>query len=458
VADLRGLVLPALLLDVAEPRQRRGDRALVTVLAATGERLGDLRVGLVVLAEHQQALADIVERARDAALITGGAEQLEAAVQVLERELEIALAPPHPAHLVERDGRLGLARGDPRQAEHALERAERRLEVTDQLVDRAEVVPEVDARGEVGVADAGEGAIEQPDRALVGELRTRGLRGAAVPARGLARFATEGEVPSDLFLRRRATALGVQLEPARDRLMQHALPRLLDALVDHRPQVRRREPQLALARDRRQRRTRVSHSRSTSLVERRGDRDSPRVVAARRDLRERRAIGIREDRAAVSGWRARARGRGPRRASEVSPIVGRHLDARGGRTGVHHREPRGDELRRTTARQLGLGELARQIEAPASAPPRTMHVALEQQPHQLVERARRTAEACGRADDQLRHRATVAERLAEQLAEQLVGSSGAAQRAPGRCLTRGDVALAEAAGGSINDACAWSCR
>ena len=78
----------------------------------------------------------------------GAAEQLEAALEILERELEVALAAPHAAHLVERDRRLGLARRDPRQAQHALERAERRLEVADQLVDRAEVVPQVDARGE----------------------------------------------------------------------------------------------------------------------------------------------------------------------------------------------------------------------------------------------------------------------------------------------------------------------
>ena len=76
----------------------------------------------------------------------GAAEQLEAALEILERELEVALAAPHAAHLVERDRRLRLARGDPRQPQHALERAERRLEVADQLVDRAEVVPQVDAR------------------------------------------------------------------------------------------------------------------------------------------------------------------------------------------------------------------------------------------------------------------------------------------------------------------------
>src|SRR5439155_10878774 len=44
VAVVRGLVLAAILLDIAEPRQRRRDRALVTTLAAARERLGDLGV------------------------------------------------------------------------------------------------------------------------------------------------------------------------------------------------------------------------------------------------------------------------------------------------------------------------------------------------------------------------------------------------------------------------------
>src|SRR5690606_17632325 len=111
-------------------------------------------------------------RSRDPARVTGAAEQLEPSLEVLERELEVALAPPHPAHLVERDRGLGLAGRDPRQAQHALERTERRLEVTDQLVDRAEVVPDVDPRREIarGIrAETRERAVEQPDRGLVRE-------------------------------------------------------------------------------------------------------------------------------------------------------------------------------------------------------------------------------------------------------------------------------------------------
>ena len=56
-------------------------------------------MGLVVAAEHLERLADVVERARDAALVGGAAEQLEAALQVLERgfasmDLLLAQTPP----------------------------------------------------------------------------------------------------------------------------------------------------------------------------------------------------------------------------------------------------------------------------------------------------------------------------------------------------------------------------
>src|SRR5205807_4609721 len=152
--------LAAILLDVAEPRQARRDRALVAPLAAARERLGDLGVRLVVPAEHLQCLADVVERAGDAARVARAAKQLEAALEIFERELEIALAAPHAAHLVERDRRLGLAGARPRQPQHAFERAERRLELADQLVDRSDVVPEVDARAGVVRADARERAIK----------------------------------------------------------------------------------------------------------------------------------------------------------------------------------------------------------------------------------------------------------------------------------------------------------
>jgi hypothetical protein len=140
----------------------------------------------------------------------------EPALQVLEGQLEIALAAPHPAHLVERHGSGGLARRDPRQPQHALERAERGLEVADQLVDRGEVVPQLDPHAEVVAADAGQGAVEQLDGALVGVRRARVLGGPAIPRRGFAPVAGQREVAGDLFLRRRAQALGVELEPARD--------------------------------------------------------------------------------------------------------------------------------------------------------------------------------------------------------------------------------------------------
>src|SRR5262249_55177261 len=159
-------------------------------------------------------------------------EQLEAALEVFERELEVALAPPHAAHLVERDGGFRLARRHPRQPQHALERAERSLEVADQLVDRAEVVPQMDARGAVLIADARDRTVEQPDRFLVLVLVARGLGGAPIAGRGLARFAGEREVAADLFLRCGRAALGVQLEPARDYAVVDAALGLVEALVD----------------------------------------------------------------------------------------------------------------------------------------------------------------------------------------------------------------------------------
>src|SRR6185312_15432054 len=90
VAVVGRLVLSAILLDIAEPRHRRRDRALVAALAAARECFGDLRVRLVVAAEHLQRLADIVERARDAAAVACAAEQLEATLEIFERELEVA--------------------------------------------------------------------------------------------------------------------------------------------------------------------------------------------------------------------------------------------------------------------------------------------------------------------------------------------------------------------------------
>src|SRR5262249_13665100 len=91
MAVVGSLVVAAILVDVAQPRQRGRDRALVAVLGVAGERLGDLGLGLDVAPHHVERAADVVERARDAAGVVGAAEQLEAALQVLERELEIAL-------------------------------------------------------------------------------------------------------------------------------------------------------------------------------------------------------------------------------------------------------------------------------------------------------------------------------------------------------------------------------
>jgi hypothetical protein len=213
-----------------------------------------------------QRLADVVERAGDAARVTGGAEQLGAALEVLEAELEIALAPPHPAHLVERDRGLGLRRRDPRQPQHALERAERRLEVADVLVDRAEVVPQVDARRVIGVADAHQRAIVEPDRALVVVGGAGRLGGAPVAAGGLAQLAGQLEVARDVLLGRRAAALGPQLEPLRGQAMVVRRRRAsVDAEPDQLVQDRVREAQLALA-DIVGGSLSTSHSCSTSLV------------------------------------------------------------------------------------------------------------------------------------------------------------------------------------------------
>ena len=51
----------------------------------------------------------------------GAAEQLEAALEVLERELEVALAAPHAAHLVDDDGAADDGDREHDQAEHEAE-------------------------------------------------------------------------------------------------------------------------------------------------------------------------------------------------------------------------------------------------------------------------------------------------------------------------------------------------
>src|SRR5262249_29449343 len=152
-----------------------------------------------------------------AALVARLLEQLEAALEVIERQLEVALPAPDAAELVERDRGLAARRRDPGQAQHPLERRQRRLPVALQLVHRAEVVPEAHARREVALAGAGEGARVQADGAVVEIVGARGVGGAPVAGGGRVGLAGELEVARDLLERLLGAPLGAELEPLRQR-------------------------------------------------------------------------------------------------------------------------------------------------------------------------------------------------------------------------------------------------
>jgi len=121
----------------------------------------------------------------------------------------------------------------------------------------------VDARGAVVVADTRERAVEQADRLFVLVQRARGFGGAPEAGRALARLTCEREWRA---ISSCAAARGprVQLEPARDDRVIDAALALVEVLVDELPQVRIREPQLALARHD-DCAASTSHSRSTSF-------------------------------------------------------------------------------------------------------------------------------------------------------------------------------------------------
>jgi len=380
------------------------NRALVAVLGMAGQRLGDLGLGLDVAPHHVERAADVVERAGDTAGVVGAAEQLEAALQVLERELEVALAAPHPAHLVERFRSGRLARGDPRQPQHALERAERCVEVADQLVDRREVAPKLDPRAKVVRADAGERLVVELDRALVGVARARGLGGAAEPQRGLAGVTGEHQVARDLLLRRRAQPLGVELDPARDDGMVGAAGRIGQPVVEDRPQVGAGEPQLALAGDRR-----LRHLDQPAVIDQPADRRDhrlPALVVRAGDLRQRRPVGIGAELAVALEREDRVEPRGVADA-------GRHLE-HAALERIEHAQPGRDQgvvaARQRRHCQRLLIDLPLVLDAEDAA-------GLEQEAQQLEDRARR---AVHRADVRGQDRRHVVERLA-QLAQQFLG-------------------------------------
>ena len=427
VARHRGVELAAVVLQVAQVRQRRRDRALVAALAAPGQRLGDLGERLVVAAEQGQDPADVVERPGDTALVGGRPEQLVAALEVLERQAEVALAAPDPAHLVERDRRLGLGRDHPRQPQHPLERAQRGLEVADQLVDRAEVVPQVDAGRDVGVADADQGPVVEPDRALVLERGPGRIGRAPVAQRGLARRAAELEVAGDVLLGLAAAPLGPHLEPAGAGRVVAPAAGVVDRAVDQGPQVGVREVELALAGHRRA--LVLDQPLALDQVAERRDHRQARVVARRGDLRQGRPVGI----------RGRHRLDPVERDDRVDPADladdrGHLEDPALGR--LHDREPGRDQL--LVGPGQGLGGEPDRVEAPAHAVAADDALALEEQPDQLVDRARRAAERAGVADQARRH---LIERQA-QLAQEVLGLDRR-QRAE-HDLLGDDVALAEA--------------
>ena len=97
----------------------------------------------------------------------------------------------------------------------ALERGERRVELALELGHRAEVVPQVDARGQVAGAEAGERGLVQPHRLVVVVAGARGVAGAAVAQGGGVTGAGALEVAADLLLRLLAAPLGPQLQPLR---------------------------------------------------------------------------------------------------------------------------------------------------------------------------------------------------------------------------------------------------
>src|SRR5207245_403570 len=102
----------AVALDVADVDQRRGDRALVAEPAPLLERRRGAVERLVVARQQPQHLADVVERAGHAALVARLLEQLEPALQVLERDRQVALLPKHTPELVpemDAGGQVALA-------------------------------------------------------------------------------------------------------------------------------------------------------------------------------------------------------------------------------------------------------------------------------------------------------------------------------------------------------------
>ena len=122
VAGLGLVEEAAMALDVADVDQRRRDGAPVAEPPPRLERRRRAVERLVVARQEPQHLADVVERAGDAARVAGLLEQLEPALEILERHRQVALLAIDAPHLVERDRRLGARGDDPRQAQHALER------------------------------------------------------------------------------------------------------------------------------------------------------------------------------------------------------------------------------------------------------------------------------------------------------------------------------------------------
>src|SRR5262249_55115018 len=128
---------------------------------------------------------------------------------------------------------------------------QRLLEVALELEHRAEVVPQVDARREASLAQAGERARVQADRLLVHEAGARGVAGAAgARGRPVAVPGLPQAAPDPLRLRP-PPPLGAELEPLCDDAVPGAARALVDAAGHRLPQVRVGEAVLGLARDRR---------------------------------------------------------------------------------------------------------------------------------------------------------------------------------------------------------------
>src|SRR6185503_11331022 len=98
----RGGVVAALDLDLADRHRGVGGRRQVAGLLGELERLVEVALGALEVAEVGVALADVAELERDAGAVAERLIDLERALVVRERLLVLAERGEHDAHVVER--------------------------------------------------------------------------------------------------------------------------------------------------------------------------------------------------------------------------------------------------------------------------------------------------------------------------------------------------------------------